>query len=218
LRHYCLYETYSKYKGSKLKKNVLLIMLLFCACRNQPDSKPTLFGPNPTFPSPSASSAPVPSPLPSPSPSSSPNGELTGGAELDVEEWNFITLINDYRAQNGVPKLQVSISLTKASHWLSTDMATKDYFDHTDSLKRAFNIRIASFGYPSSAYVGENIAAGNSTAQGTFTQWKNSSGHRANMLNSNYRVIGVARSRNPESTYGWYWTTDFGSKVDATIQ
>jgi len=38
---------------------------------------------------------------------------------------------------------------------------------------------------------GENLAAGNSTAQATFEQWKNSSGHYANMINSSYKSIGI---------------------------
>jgi uncharacterized protein YkwD len=125
-------------------------------------------------------------------------------------------LINDYRAQKGAPKLQVSIALTQASDWMSNDMATKNFFSHTDSLGRDPFSRITAFGYAQYNAAGENIAAGNAGAQETFTQWKNSAGHNANMLNSKYLVIGIARAYNAKSPYRWYWTTDFGSKVDAT--
>src|SRR5438067_700247 len=66
------------------------------------------------------------------------------------------------------------------------------------------------FGYALTGSAGENIAAGYAGAQDTFTQWKNSPGHNANMLNGSYRVIGIGRAYVKGSPYGWYWTTDFG--------
>ena len=73
------------------------------------------------------------------------------------------------------------------------------------------------FGY-SGASAGENIAAGNATAAATFAQWKSSPGHDANMLGASYRVLGVARAYAADSAYRWYWTTDFGSTVDAVVE
>ena len=167
-------------------------------------------------PAPSPPPTAKPSPTVAPTSTPAPTGGLTGSAALDEEEWAFITLINDYRALNGLTKLQVSVSLTQAADWLSTDMATKNYFSHTDSANRTFGSRLNAFGY-SGGYRAENIAAGNSTAQATFTQWKNSSGHNTNMLGANYRVIGIGRAYYSSSSYKWYWTTDFGSTVDETV-
>jgi uncharacterized protein YkwD len=96
-------------------------------------------------------------------------------------------------------------------------MAVKNYFNHNDSSGRNPFSRISSFGYDFSGTAGENIAAGNSTAQATFEQWKSSPGHNANMLNLTYRVIGIGRIGNTSSSYKWYWTTDFGSEVDETV-
>ena len=127
---------------------------------------------------------------------------------LDAEESAFLTLINDYRARNGLRPLTASPTLTDAAAWLSADMAAKNYFSHTDSLGRDPFVRMCAFGYCNGTR-GENIAAGNATAQATFTQWVNSPPHNANMLNPDYTVIGVGRA--PGGTYGWYWTTDFGS-------
>src|SRR5205814_7182421 len=81
---------------------------------------------------------------------------------LDAEEQAFLTLINNYRAQNGAGPLKASIALTSASKWMSNDMAAKNYFppDHVDSLGRSPFSRITSFGYVSNALWGENIAAG----------------------------------------------------------
>jgi hypothetical protein len=46
--------------------------------------------------------------------------------------------------------------------------------------------------------------------------WRNSSGHNANMLNSSYRQIGIARKYVSTSTYKWYWVTDFSTTNDGT--
>ena len=58
---------------------------------------------------------------------------------------------------------------------------------------------------------GENIAAGSSTGEGTFNQWKednkdyNGQGHRRNMLGSNFTKIGIAYTYDANSTYKYYW-------------
>jgi hypothetical protein len=91
-------------------------------------------------------------------------------------------------------------------------MATNNYFSHTDSLGRDPFERMADFGYTYNTWKGENLAAGADTAQGAFNLWKNSPGHNANMLNGNFKVIGIARVYGAGSQYGWYWTTDFGGQ------
>ena len=130
------------------------------------------------------------------------------GAEQ--EEAVFLQLINEYREQNGLPVLAINSYLQTASQWLSEDMANKNYFSHTDSLGRDAFQRMADFGYDLSTFKGENIAAGYATAASVMEGWKNSPGHNANMLNSNYRVIGIGLAYEESSNYGWYWTTDFG--------
>ena len=135
---------------------------------------------------------------------------------LDSEQALFLSLINSYRSQNGLAPLQVSPTLQTASQWMSTDMATKNYFSHTDSLGRDPFQRMNAFGYNYS-YAGENIAAGNSGAQATFNQWQGSPGHNQNMLNPNYKAIGIGRAYNAGSSYRYYWTTNFGSVVDGTV-
>lgn len=136
---------------------------------------------------------------------------------LDAEEQTMLRLINEYRAQNGLGQLAVSIAITRASEWHSADMATRNYFSHIDSQGRNPFVRMAAFGYNYQTAMGENIAAGYNDAVRTFNQWKNSAGHNATMLNPNYKVIGIARAYNGSATYRWYWTTDFGGFVDATI-
>jgi uncharacterized protein (TIGR03437 family) len=100
---------------------------------------------------------------------------------------------------------------------MSGDMAAKNYFSHTDSQGRDPFVRMSAFGYNYQTYKGENLAAGYADPASTFNQWKNSASHNAAMLNGNYSVIGIARVYGGSSTYKWYWTTDFGGYVDATL-
>jgi uncharacterized protein (TIGR03437 family) len=136
---------------------------------------------------------------------------------VDGDEQTMLRLINEYRAQKGLRQLKISLSLTRASEWMSGDMAAKNYFSHTDSQGRDPFVRMSAFGYNYQTYKGENLAAGYSDPASTFNQWKNSAGHNAAMLNGNYSVIGIARVYGGSSTYKWYWTTDFGGYVDATL-
>ena len=135
-------------------------------------------------------------------------------AALDGEETAFLGLINQYRAANGLGALSPDDTLNIAARWMSTDMATNNYFSHTDSLGRDVPTRLAAFGYNYNTWKGENLAAGTEGAQAAFDLWKGSPGHNANMLNGNFKVIGIARVYGPGSSFGWYWTTDFGGQGD----
>lgn len=141
-----------------------------------------------------------------------PSLSLAAGQQLllDSEEQTFVALINEYRAKNGVPSLGLSPTLNNAARWMSEDMAANDHFDHTDSLGRNLFQRMADFGYSHDTWKGENLAAGSASASHTFELWRESSAHNGNMLSRDFVVIGVARAYDPDSTHGWYWTTDFG--------
>lgn len=136
-------------------------------------------------------------------------------ASIDSEEQQFLELINDYRQDNGAGPLALSPALNRAAAWKSQHMVDANYFAHDDvPINRTWDDRIHDCGYNYPTWIGENIAAGNESAEDTFEQWRNSSGHNQNMLNSNYNAIGIGRAFGPNATYGWYWTTDFGGVVD----
>jgi uncharacterized protein YkwD len=139
----------------------------------------------------------------------------TVDATIDSQEQAFLQVINNYRQQNGRQPLKLSSTLNKAAAWKSADMASNNYVAHDDTPhNRTWIQRIRDCGYTYNAWIGENIAVGNSSASITFEQWRGSSGHNANMLGSNYTAIGIGRAYNANSTHGWYWTTEFGSYSD----
>ncbi|WP_437898718.1 CAP domain-containing protein [Sorangium sp. So ce124] len=137
---------------------------------------------------------------------------------LDTEEQAFLTIINEYRAQNGLGALSACTSMSRAAQGHSEDMRDQNYFSHTSLDGRTPWTRMCNACYElgcGGTAMAENIAAGNSAAQATFTQWKNSDGHNKNMLGSAYKVIGIGRATGG-GTYGSYWTTVFGGASEAS--
>ncbi len=134
----------------------------------------------------------------------------TASVQLSPEEQAFTVLLTDYRAENGLGPLSIDSSIQAAAEWMSTDMGEENYFSHTDSLGRSPWDRMCDFGYCYNTWKGENIAAGYASAQTVFDAWRNSPGHNANMLSDKFVVIGIARVQTAGSTYGYYWTSDFG--------
>jgi uncharacterized protein YkwD len=135
---------------------------------------------------------------------------------LDQEEQAFLKVINDHRAQYGLQPLSVSENLTRSAVWMATDMATANYFSHTDSSGRRAQNRIADCG--GSLYSGENLAAGPRiiSAPQAFELWRTSPPHNENMLAAGYRQIGIARVNKPGSYYTYYWVTTFDTRDDGS--
>jgi uncharacterized protein YkwD len=115
------------------------------------------------------------------------------------------------RAFGAAPALVMNAELRTAARLHSKDMADRDYFDHTSLDGSSPWDRIARASYTGFA-MGENIAAGNDTAEDTFDQWLTSSGHCANMMAPDAREIGIGYAFNTGASYAHYWTQTFGSR------
>ena len=129
---------------------------------------------------------------------------------LDSEEQTFLSIINNYRSTQGLGTLALDPQLNGVALWMANDMASNDYFSHTDSLGRDPFVRMDQLGYAYNTWRGENLVAGTEGAQAAFEMWTGSPGHNVNMLGEHYTVIGIARAFDPGSTFGWYWATEFG--------
>ena len=55
----------------------------------------------------------------------------------------------------------------------------------------------------------ENIAAGYSSPENTFNQWKNSEKHWASIISTKYTHFGIGVCYDPDSEHGWYWSQIF---------
>lgn len=147
-------------------------------------------------------------------PTASLPGCTVADLAIDAEELAFLAIINGYRAEHGLQPLSLSANLNRAATWMATDMALNDRFGHIDSVDRGPYERTVQCGYPVPA--GENLAAGTRRdgAAAAFELFRNSPSHNTNMLQPNYRQIGIARVYHPGSRHSWYWATNFGTIDD----
>lgn len=123
-----------------------------------------------------------------------------------------LDLTNQERAKLGLQPLRFETRLTESARWKAEDMAKRNYFDHADGGGRDFIDRAQDFGYKEWHYLGENIAAGQSTPEEVVAEWMASPGHRRNILKREYREIGIAFTTDSHSEYGRYWVQEFGSR------
>ena len=134
-------------------------------------------------------------------------GQVLTIPELDAAvtayEAEVIRLVNAERAKQGLKALTANWELSRVARYKSQDMVDNKYFSHTSPTYGSPFQMIKNFGI-SFRTAGENIAYGQRTPQAVVNAWMNSSGHRANMLNSSYTQIGVGYVAS-----GNYWNQMF---------
>jgi hypothetical protein len=113
------------------------------------------------------------------------------GYATDVNASSLYSLTNQQRAAAGLPGLSLNSQLTAAAQNKAADMFAKNYWAHNspDGLTPWYFISGAGYQYSAA---GENLAEGFDTSDGVMTGWMNSPGHRANILNSLYKDVGIA--------------------------
>jgi len=136
-----------------------------------------------------------------------------------------LCLINRERAANGEGPLRVNADLQAAAQSHSESMAMVGYFEHSGPEGGTVLDRLRTFGYidrGTIAYeVGENIAWGSfedATPASIVAAWMESPGHRANILNPDFRDTGIGISPRLPSSFelgevGAMYTQDFGVVV-----
>ena len=119
----------------------------------------------------------------------------------------IVSRTNDFRAEQGRSKVKVNPELRATAEYFAAYMARTNRYGHTADGRQASE-RAEQHGY---AYclVSENIAyqyssAGFATgalASGFVTGWKESPGHRKNMLDPDVTETGVAVARSASGTF-----------------
>ncbi|MBQ8961181.1 MAG: SCP-like extracellular [Ruminococcus sp.] len=126
--------------------------------------------------------------------------------DLNAMAEEIALLVNEARTELGLKPVYVVPYLNDVAQLRSRECV--ETFDHRrpDGTKfiTAIDYSLVHYGYAS-----ENIAAGLNTPEATFEQWKNSSGHWANITNPSVTHLGVGVCYEPNSTYRWYWTQIF---------
>ena len=132
---------------------------------------------------------------------SSTNNSSSNSSGLSADELEIFNLINTQRTNNGLSALKIDSEVQNVARIKAKDMAENNYFSHTSPTYGSPFDMLKKFGI-SYKSAGENIA-GNSSNQAAVTAWMNSSGHKANILNSsfNYTGIGVVSSNKYGKIY-----------------
>ncbi len=130
--------------------------------------------------------------------------------QLNQFEKRVVEIVNEERKKNGLKTLKISKKISKLAREKSEDMRDKKYFDHKsptygrpcDHMKKTQKWQTC----------GENIAAGQATPEEVMDSWMHSEGHRRNILDPDYKYIGVGFVEGfKDSEYDTYWTQQFYS-------
>ncbi|MFV0307752.1 MAG: CAP domain-containing protein [Desertimonas sp.] len=126
-------------------------------------------------------------------------------APAPSQQQQVVDLVNQRRAQAGLPALRVDYRLSNAAQAHSQDQAARRVMSHIGSNGSTVGTRVTRAGYRWSRVV-ENVAAGYGSAGGAVTGWMNSPSHRANVLDPKVIHIGVGLAYSSNGTP--YWTMD----------
>lgn len=113
-------------------------------------------------------------------------------------------LVNAERAKAGLSALTVKMDVKEAATLRAKEIQSS--FSHTRPNGKSFSSALTEKGV-SFKGSGENIAYGQKTPEAVMKAWMNSDGHRANILNKNFKYIGVGYEKNASGTA--YWTQLF---------
>ena len=122
------------------------------------------------------------------------------GAQLDAA--TAASMISGYRGNNGLTAVSVDPELMKMAQAQAQAMANRDRLDQ--NVIRSLNERLKAQGYRARS-AAENIGAGYHTLAEAFSGWRDSPGHRANMLLAGATRMGIAAVYAPKSKYKVFW-------------
>ena len=145
------------------------------------------------------------------------------GAEVSKAAAMIVEQTNDFRAREGLKEVEVDAELSKTAQYFAQYMAKTDRYGHTADNKRPIE-RARGHGYEP-CIVTENIAyqyssAGFETeelAEQFVKGWKQSPGHRRNMLDADVTEIGVAVARSSDTGH-YYAVQMFGRPRSQRIE
>lgn len=174
--------------------------------------------PGQTQPAPQPAPTPAPAPAPAPTPAPAPPSSSSWPAQWAQFEDEVLALTNQRRAQGALcgsqsfgPAGPVSAhpALRGAARGHSQDMAQRNYFDHASPEGTSPMQRAKAAGYPGT-FVGENIAAGQTTPSEVVAAWVKSPGHCVNLMDPRFLYLGVGYVFEQSDKYRHYWTQNFG--------
>jgi uncharacterized protein YkwD len=156
---------------------------------------------------------------------SSANSQHRATVALTSFDYGVLSQLNRVRVQFGLTPLHLNMRLSESADAHSREMGTDGYFAHASFDGTTYWKRIEQW-YPWSGYqvwsVGENLlwSSPDLSPATALRMWMQSPEHRANILNPNWREVGVAavHSDGAPGAFGGLpvtiITTDFGVRSD----
>lgn len=145
--------------------------------------------------------------------------------EAEAEKAQRVTFMNEVLALTNVerrnanlPEFTLNQNLSNAAQIQSKDLAQKDFFAHISPTGKTLADRLEESGYTGYATAGENIAAGQISAEQVVREWMESPSHRENILDSEFTELGVGyyflENDTGEINFNNYWTQTFGRPMN----
>ena len=109
----------------------------------------------------------------------------------EITTANVLALMNEYRAEQGLPPLNEDPRLDKAAQNRMRHMEELGYWAHEspDGLSPFSWLADHDYAY---ATAGENLANGFETARLLVQSWMESPGHRENIMAAKFQDVGIA--------------------------
>ena len=129
---------------------------------------------------------------------------LSFAISFSLEEYQKIILkgVNVEREKNHLKPLKIDNRLNKIAIVKAKDMAREKKMSHTSKkFGVTFNlIKKEGISYTKAA---ENIASGHKTPEFVTERWLKSKGHRKNILERDYRFIGIGKATDNDGKIYW---------------
>ena len=93
----------------------------------------------------------------------------------------------------------------------TNDMVDRNFLGHTGSDGSNVQDRVLRCGYTQPIITGENVAAGNPNVPETLDALMQSPGHRANILDPRFTMLGFFYRFESDIRYRHYWTQVFSN-------
>ena len=126
--------------------------------------------------------------------------DLGGGP---VDPASSLSMINQYRANNGLQPLVWDPTLARIAQAQSDRMAVLDRAHSTE--EAALDRELTANGIVYASFLA-NFSAGYRTFAEAFSGWRESRQHNATMLSAKASRVGLATAHAPHSKYRIFWT------------
>ncbi len=152
------------------------------------------------------------------------DSELEPCADADAAQ-RAVQRLNEWRQQADAPcaaanadrhLLAWDARLAASAYAQASDLAQRDLLSHVDARQRGLGARLRQVGYAALG-AGENLAAGQTDFDDTLQAWLASPAHCVNLMQPEFRDVGLACVQRHGSRYERFWVAHLGVAVGSKV-